>query len=156
MAYLTTADYLNRFGEQEAVRLTDETRSGVVDTVKVETAIADAVEIVNGYVGGRYSVPIANPPRILRSMVAALARELLHKTRPTPEVKDAADRARAQLKDVSIGRLGLPVATGEAAPVPVSDREPISSGDGPGDKFADELAAFADLGGGYYNPAWRQ
>jgi len=127
--YLTVEDYVDRFGAQETVRLTDEARSGTIDGPKLEQAIRDAADLADSYLGTRYPIPLENAPRIIGSIVAALTREALHKTRPTPEVKDAADRARAQLRDLSAGRMTIPVEVGETAPQSSLDQSSMRSGE---------------------------
>jgi phage gp36-like protein len=59
-------------------------------------------------------LPLATPvPEVLKKVVADLAREALHKTRPTPSVTANADRARSALKDLSAGRAVLLLEAGE-------------------------------------------
>lgn len=152
--YLTGEEYVLRYGEQETVRLTDETRAGVVDGGRLETALRDASDFADGYIGTSYTLPLASVPRVVKSIVAALARELLHKTRPTPEVKDAADRARLQLKDIAAGRMTLPVDVGATAPVSSGSRLARTSGDS-STAFKDALAGYS-IGAGYAVPRWRQ
>jgi len=146
-AYLTVEEYLARFGNAEALRLTNETpQAPAIVPEKIERAIADAGELAEGYVAKRYPLPIADPPRLLIGIVAALAREALHKTNPTEEVRNAADRARAQLRDVSIGRLDLLIDDG--APLPSTERLAITSGDAAPATFTREkMANFTSFGG---------
>lgn len=105
--YLTGEEYVERYTVEETVRLTDETRMGTIDEDKLRRALEDASAFANGYVGVKYPVPLAAAPESLKGIVAALARENLHKTRPLPAVTEAADRARAQLRDISAGRMTL-------------------------------------------------
>jgi phage gp36-like protein len=105
--YLTRAEYLTRFGEIETVRLTDEARDGTVDFEKLDAAITGAEEIVEGYLANRYPLPLASTPELVKELVADLARERLHKDRPTPAVTEAANRARLMLRDLSAGRMTL-------------------------------------------------
>jgi phage gp36-like protein len=137
MPYLTINEYVDRFGEAETVRVTDESRTGSRDDEKVETAITDATNFADSYLGTRYTVPIADPPEILKGIVAALAREQLHRTRPTPAVTENADRARAQLKDLSRGLAVLPIADGQEEPAQVDTGKSATSGDGRPRVFAD-------------------
>lgn len=153
--YLTTAEYINRFGNAETVRLTDEAKSGMIDGAKLETAINDSEEESDGYIGRRYAVPMGDPPKLVRSIIAAIAREKLHKTRATLEVKEAADRARAQLVDISRGLLTLPIAAGSTAPASAIDREAVTSGDGAGNRFSEILDDFTRISPAY-DPAWRR
>lgn len=153
--YLTVAEYINRFGNAETIRLTDEAKTGLIGSAMLESAINDSEEETDGYVGRRYAVPMTDPPKIVRSIIAALSREKLHKTRPTVEVKDAADRARVQLREISTGILTLPLSVGSIAPASVLDRDAVTSGDGAGSKVAEFLDDFTGFGVGY-DPVWRR
>jgi phage gp36-like protein len=136
MAYLTVDQYLERFGDAETIRVTNTTRpSGSipapeVDSAKVEDAISDASELVDGYIGKRYAMPLPSTPLMVRGWVAALAREQLHINtgKNTETVQAAADRARSQLVQLSKGDLSLPFPDGAEAPTS-SSGTPISSGD---------------------------
>lgn len=151
--YLTADEYVVRFGTAEAVRLTDEAKTGTIDSAKLESNIGDATDEADAYIGTRYPVPLLAPPRVVKSIVAALAREKLHKTRPTPEVKDAADRARVQLRDIAAGRMTLAITVGPDAVVD-GDRSAETSGDG-STSFRDQLADFS-LSGSSFDPCWRR
>lgn len=130
MAYLTPAEYVARYGEAEAVRLTDETKSGTVDDAKVAAEIAAQEAFVESYLGGRYVLPLDPPPSIIVGFVGDLVREGLHRVRPVEAVTAAADRARKFLRDLSDGKAVLPVATAESdapqggSPVRSNDAEP--------------------------------
>ncbi len=117
--YYTQADYTARWGDQELVRVTDEDGTGQPDPFTFEQAAADASATVDSYLAGRYPLPLAEPfPRILKAMAGALVRELLHTQFPTETVTREADRARAQLRDLSTGKAKLLLETGEEAPLP--------------------------------------
>jgi phage gp36-like protein len=110
MAYLTQAEYIERFGELETIRVTDESKTGALDVEKLQAAIDGAEEFVDGYLAVRYPLPLASAPELVLEITADLARERLFKTRPLPAVTEAADRARAYLKDLSAGRAVLMIA----------------------------------------------
>jgi len=120
--YLEGKEYVDRFGYEETVRVTDELKRGTIDGAALMAAIADAQQFAEGYLAVRYTLPIARPPELLKAIVADLARERLHKTRPTQTVTANGDRARALLKDLSAGRATLLVSsvevksTGNASP----------------------------------------
>jgi phage gp36-like protein len=110
--YLTADEYVARFGEEETVRLTDKDRKGQVDAAMLTAALKDATDLVEGYLGVRYPLPLTPVPPLVKGLVATLAREKLHSQRPTPQVTAEADRARSTLKDLSAGRMTLPDTTG--------------------------------------------
>jgi phage gp36-like protein len=152
--YLTAEEYVDRYGVTETIRLTDEDRRGVVDGPKLEAAIGDATDTADAYIGTRYTTPLLGVPRIVKSIVASLARENLHKTKPTPEVKDRAELARQQLRDIAAGRMTLPVDQGAEEPVLGGNRIAETSGDA-STTFRDAVAGF-DISGDAYAPNWRR
>jgi phage gp36-like protein len=156
-AYLPVAEYKTRFGLQEAIRLTSEVQPPAVDDTKIEAAIIDAEEIVEGYVSRRYPLPLPEVPKVLKTWVATLARENLHKTRPTQEVKDAADRTRVQLREVAQGLFKLLVDDGSEATTAGGEQLSLTSGDRADETFTREaMGRYQDLGAGGYDPCWRR
>lgn len=150
MSYLTPAEYVERFTAPEAVRLTDVTRSGSPDLVRIATNINDAATYADAFLAGRYPLPFTNPPELLRKAVADLAREALHGTKPTEAVTLAADRARTLLRDLSAGRANLPPGADGAAPETNATNLPATSGDGRPRVFTDSaLADFTGFGSSY-------
>jgi phage gp36-like protein len=153
--YLTVAELVDRIGNQEATRLTSEVQPPARDDVKLERAIEDAEEEADGYISRRYVLPLLETPKVLKTWIAALAREKLFKVAPVPEAKDAADRARAQLREVSIGTFVLRVED-SAAVETTGDRLAMTSGDRKTDTVARQLRDFTDLSGGGYCANWRR
>lgn len=112
MTYCTLAALVERFGERELVDLTDraEPPAGVIDQAAVDAAIADAGELIDGYVGTRHELPLASVPALLTGLACDLVRLRLHKDAPPEAVQKAADAALARLKDIAAGRLTLQIA----------------------------------------------
>jgi phage gp36-like protein len=164
MPYLSVSEYISRFGERETILLTNTTppSAGSVptyDSVKVETAIIDAQEVVDGYVGRRYATPIDDAPRIVKGWIAALARETLHVNtgKTNDAVAKAADLARSQLREVAKGDMTLPIAEGQPAPTEKGQGFARSSMDRPSTSFTGAaLDAFtAPFGIGAEPACWR-
>lgn len=139
--YLTADEYVERYGYAETVRLTDEDKAGVVDKGKLEVALKDASDLADAYIGTRYTTPLLGVPRVVKSIVGALVREALHKSRPTPEVSAAAERARQQLRDIASGKMTLPVDQG--------DEEPVQGGNRFAETSADASTTFRDAVAGF-------
>lgn len=116
-AYLTAEEYVDRFGFEETVRLTDQDRTGTINGPTLQKALNDATELVSSYLGVRYTLPLSPIPELVKGLVADLARERLYSQRPTAAVTQAGDRARTMLKDLSGGRMALPDQTGVGLPV---------------------------------------
>lgn len=150
MPYLTNQEYIDRVGEAETIRVTDESRQGVIDTTKLSDAIKDASEFADSYIQTRYTLPLSTAPEILKSIITALAREYLHRQRPTQAVTDQANLARSQLKDIAAGRAALPVPVGSEPPQENASGLAVSSHDGRGRLFTDAaLADYSGFGGGF-------
>ncbi len=120
MSYATLTDLINRAGETEIRQIADRSRSGSPDPDVVAAAIADGENMVNGYVGAKYAVPLATVPDLVRTWTVSIARYILHRNTPPDHVRTDYDDAIKALKDVAAGRLVLPVAVGETAPTPAA------------------------------------
>lgn len=150
--YLTAQEYLDRMGEAETVRLTDEDRTGFVDSEKLETAISDASEEVDSYLGKRYVTPLADPPPLVKGMVSVITRENLYRRAgmsASPVLEKDAERVRSQLRDLSRGIMTLPTVNGAAVEDGRAPADSATSGDYTGPTFSeDNLAGFGVAGGG--------
>ena len=124
MPYATLQQLIDRYGERMLVRLTDRGESAnlQIDGDTVDRALADADALIDGYLGGRYALPL------VVDIAQRLAIWNLHTS--TTDEKVAADykAALATLRDISTGAVRLPVAGVEpassgASGVQVTDRE---------------------------------
>ena len=107
MPYATSDDFIARFGEREAISLTDFNSLGAVDIGVLGTALEDASSIVDTYVGGRYSVPLIYVPPMICNAVCNIARFQLCSTEGSEAVKALYEKTIGLLKDVSAGRSDL-------------------------------------------------
>lgn len=115
MSYATQADLIARFGADELVQLTDRAEAHTIDASVVAAALADADAAIDGYLAGRYAVPVAPVPALLLRLAADIARYLLHGNAAPDAVRRAYDDAIKMLRDLSAG---VAVLTGVAAPAP--------------------------------------
>ncbi|MBL8500026.1 MAG: DUF1320 domain-containing protein [Nitrosomonas sp.] len=108
MTYATQQNMIDRFGEDELIEITDRGGLGVIDSTAVNKALNDADAQINGYLAGRYTLPLATPvPEILERLACDIARYSLYESKP-PEIVDIRYRdALDQLRDVSKGRAEL-------------------------------------------------
>lgn len=74
MPYATQADMSARFGDREVIALTDRAQLGVVDATVLAGAIEQAGVEIDGYLGGRYVLPLASVPRLLVGICCDIAR----------------------------------------------------------------------------------
>ena len=123
MAYFTPAKYRAKFGDDEALRLTDEDNSNTIDEGKISAVISSADAVIDSYIASRYTLPLASAPLVLESISAALSREELHTNFPTESVTLAADNARKMLRDIQAGKSELPVASGDTEPEQVAGKQ---------------------------------
>lgn len=108
MTYTTKSEMIGRFGETEIVELTDRNDAGVVDAAVLNKALADADALIDGYLAGRYTLPLASTPAILMALASDIARFKLWDDRATEEVRKRYDDALAQLKLIAQGVIVLP------------------------------------------------
>jgi phage gp36-like protein len=118
MPYATQSDMVNAFGTTELVQLTDleQPHTGAIVPAVLERALDDASAEIDGYLAGRYTVPLATPPRLMRVHCCDIARYRLMTASPDERVKQAYDAAISFLKLVAKGDITLYAP--EAAPSP--------------------------------------
>ncbi|MFM2042118.1 MAG: hypothetical protein RLY86_694 [Pseudomonadota bacterium] len=109
MTYATLQDLVDRFGTAEVMKFCDRDRDQVADPDLVARLLEDAGAIVDGYVGGRYSLPLAEADPLLKRLVCDLVRADYHgSSLESGGPIDAAKRqALATLRDIADGRVEL-------------------------------------------------
>ena len=117
MPYATLQNLTDRFGEDEILRLSDRDRSGDIDATVVAGKLADADAEIDGYLAGRYTLPLPVVPEALRRIACDIARYHLYDDRATEQVAKRYDDAIRFLKMVSKGDVQLGVDTGGNSPV---------------------------------------
>lgn len=129
-AYATQQQMTDRFGSGLLLALTDRASvaTGVVDSAVVAKALTDASEVIDGYLAAKYVLPLASIPGIVADLCQSIAIYKLHITQPDEKiVRDYQDALKA-LRDISDGRLRVPVAgldpaSSDASGVQIVDRE---------------------------------
>ncbi len=117
MAYATLQDMITRYSERRLVELTDrfDPPSEEIDETVVTKALTDASDLIDGYVRTTYSLPLTETPAVLRGLTEAIAFFLLYEE-PTDEARKRYLEAVATLRDISAGRVKLPIAQGAETP----------------------------------------
>ncbi len=117
MAYATLQDLKTRFSERRLVELTDrfDPPAEVIDESVTAKALADASDRIDGYVRAVYALPLAETPAMLRGLCEDIALFLLYEE-PTDEARKRYLEAVATLRDISAGRVKLPIAQGAETP----------------------------------------
>jgi phage gp36-like protein len=129
--YCTQSDLVQRFGNDELVSLTDRDGSAgqIVEPV-LNQAIADASATIDGYLGGRYTLPLSSIPQNLTRLACDIARYYLFDDSLGDE-HQAAKRytnAISYLKDIGSGRLQLGITQDSQQPQQTSTASMVSSG----------------------------
>jgi len=117
MAYAGLDDMVERYGEAELIRLTapeGQLDSTVIDLPRLATALADASDRIDSYIGRRYGVPLASPPGSIRAACCTLARYALATAGgsvPSEAAKAERDETTSWLKRIGEGEAVLPGLT---------------------------------------------
>nr|DAL73586.1 MAG TPA: head to tail adaptor [Caudoviricetes sp.] len=116
--YCTLEDLLEQVPERTLIELTSEEMDfdspATVNTRVVESCIRYADELIDAHLRGRYILPLAEIPTVLRDIAITLVRYRLYARRPEGDlpdtVKDDHKEALRQLKELRDNRLtlGLP------------------------------------------------
>lgn len=116
MAYCARTDLTNRFGI-EIAQLIDRDNNSVDDAGVLESAIAGADAIIDGYLSGRYAVPLDPVPQLIKDISCDLSRFRLWGSNAPEGVAQANDAALALLRDIARGVIILEMPKPEQAPV---------------------------------------
>ncbi len=108
MAYCTPSDiYPVRISEQSVTELTDDHSAGQIDPQILTTAIEDATHEIDGYIRGRYALPLARVPDLILKLCCDITIYNLFSRRidaDIPEGRQARyDQATATLKRIQEG-----------------------------------------------------
>lgn len=117
MTYATQALLVGRFGERLLLQVADraDPPAGAIDAGVVARALADTDAMIDGYLAGRYVLPLEATPPLLVDLAAAIAIYKLHIFAPEQKIADDYKDAVATLSKISTGTVKLPVAGVEPA-----------------------------------------
>ncbi|MFM5272802.1 gp436 family protein [Aeromonas veronii] len=100
--YASVNDMVSRFGEAELLRLAM-TPTGELDEVALRLALQDAGALIDGYLAGRYPLPLAHIPSALVPICADIARHRLYGEQAPEQIAKRNEAALAFLKSVGKG-----------------------------------------------------
>lgn len=130
MAYTTLQELTDRYGAALLVSLTDrgEVATGQIDQDVVDRAVADADAEIDGYLKGRYRLPLVDTPPLVASLSRKITIWNLHTFDAPEKIEKDYKGACAKLKDIASGLAVLDVAGIEpkssgSSGVQVTDRE---------------------------------
>lgn len=109
MGYAVKQDMIDRFGETELVQLTNKDNNAAtsIDDPALDQALADANAEIDGYLAGRYTLPLVHVPLTLKRNACDIARYHLYDDRVTDQVQKRYDDALAFMRAVGKGSIGL-------------------------------------------------
>lgn len=113
VTYATLDDLIARAGEDEIRQVADRDRDGEIDPVVITEALEHADNLVNGYVGTKYALPLSPAPDLVRTWAIDIARHRLHFQGPPDYVVKDYEKALASLERVAKGLISLPVSGAE-------------------------------------------
>lgn len=116
MAYATAQDMIDRFGERPLAEVTTDV-GDTPDTAKLDLALSDASNLIDGYLQARYALPLNAVPAQLQLHACNIAFYQLLAARPTGDIEDVRKRyddALAYLLKVSMGKISLGLAEDQA------------------------------------------
>jgi phage gp36-like protein len=141
MTYCTYEDLCAVLPEPRLIELTDDENTGQVNMDRIGAAIAAADDEINGYLAGRYDVPLAPVPGLIKNLAREIALfNLYSRTHDdVPKIRQGRhDHAVSVLTKLAAGAIALGVT--EPPPAVNADTLKVSSGDR---LFSDaELAKF--------------
>jgi hypothetical protein len=117
--YINADDLARAMSKAELVQLTnDEPRATEPNGEIVQTAIAYACDLVDGYLAGRYSLPLAQTPTILPPLCINIARHFLHARRINradfPKTLETAYQATLKtLEQIRDGKIHIGIDTAD-------------------------------------------
>jgi len=107
MPYVTQQQLVARFGEEELIQLTDRANVGAIDAAVLNQAIADAGAEIDGYLAGRYQLPLAQVPSVIALYCGDITRYRLYDDAARDEVRKRYEDAMKFLRLVSEGKVRL-------------------------------------------------
>jgi phage gp36-like protein len=120
MTYCSVDDIQEqRIPEEILIQLTDDESNEAVSSDVVNAVISAESEIIDGYIRGRYSLPLASTQPILQSVCLDLCTFRLYSRRVGYEVPDHVAKARtaalSTLRSIASGAIKLSIAATEKA-----------------------------------------
>ncbi len=118
MAYCTIAELTARYGTPMLLQLSD--RGGTYpvtpDAALFDRAIADAGALIDGYLGGRYQLPLTSVPTLVVNLALVIAIYMAHGSVAPEKIRKDYDDALRQLQAIASGTMVLvDVAGAESA-----------------------------------------
>jgi phage gp36-like protein len=117
MPYCTVDDLTARYGQALLVQISDraDAPTGEVDLDLVNAAIANADALIDGYLLGRYALPLESVPALVKDWSLRVAIYYAHGQVVDQKIADDYAAALKQLSQVASGAIRLNIAGAEPA-----------------------------------------
>ena len=129
MSYATVQEMINRYPNRDLVQLTNEDPASTsVQSAPILQALSDASAEIDGYLEGRFELPLTEPPAVLSRLATDIAMYRLQSLRPLHDLADARRRyedAITLLAKIAAGELTLGIATDGSEPPAASEAEAL-------------------------------
>lgn len=113
MGYCASDDIAASISLVKTVQLTDDEGLKVINSARVNAAIAAADEIINGYMRGRYTVPLSPAPGLICGISVDITVFKLYERRFATEMPDSIqkryDNAIKLLREIQAGTVVLDI-----------------------------------------------
>ena len=115
MSYCTLQELTDRYGERTLIDLSDrdDAPTGVIDDALIGSAIDDAGAEIDGYLRGRYALPLAATPPVLRDLCLRVAIYKAHTHVVTDKIRRDYEDAMRSLRMIADGSIRLDIAGSE-------------------------------------------
>ncbi len=118
MTYCSITDIQGVIANDDLVQLTNDTGGGTVDTTRITDAIAYVDNIIDGYLRGRYDLPLESAPDELKYLAVDFVVYRLYSRRMYTEVPDGVLKKYYDvvktLQDIQKGAFNLGIEGSEA------------------------------------------
>ena len=114
MPYATETEFIESFGLELTIELTnlENPEADTVDSTVMDRGLTRASSLIDGYLSGRYALPLASTPELLKSLCLDIARYQLGHYGKEDDARQRYEDALRQLQQIANGtlNLGLPAA----------------------------------------------
>lgn len=118
--YATQTQFIDAFGEELTVELTnlEDPTAEAVNSDVFDRVAADGDSLIDTYLSGRYALPLATTPGVLRTVALDLYRYKLGHNAKEDDVRKRYEDALGLLKMIAIGTVNLGLPATDEAPGP--------------------------------------
>ncbi|WP_241951930.1 gp436 family protein [Pasteurella multocida] len=116
--YATINDFISRVGEFQVMELTDRENIGEVNQAVLTIALSDSSSQIDGYLVGRYKLPLKTIPQNLTRICCDLTRYRLASMSEVSITEEIIERYKLSLRElegIASGKVSLGIAEDEQA-----------------------------------------